>query len=98
MPLCFQVRAGNVLSDLLVAQHLSVLLNNIYVCRMDKMLKPKQMLEEEPTPNIFKLVLCIDQVMLRRRQDLVLGHCKNENGKEENALGLHGASEQLLLS
>ena len=56
------------------------------------------MLEEEPTPNIFKLVLCIDQVMLRRRQDLVLGHCKNENGKEENALGLHGASEQLLLT
>ena len=42
-----------------------------------------------------------NQVMLtslRRHQDLVLGHCKNEKGKEENALGLHGASEQLLLT
>ena len=34
MPLCVQVRAGNVLSDLLVARYfftLSVLLNDIYV-------------------------------------------------------------------
>ena len=34
LPLCFQVRAGNVLSDLLVARYfftLSVLLNDIYV-------------------------------------------------------------------
>merc|ERR1712083_50872 len=41
------------------------------------------------------LVFCLHQEMLRRHQGLVLDHCKND--EEENAPGLHGSSDRLLL-
>ena len=64
--------------------------------------KTKQKVEEEkPTQIILRaLVFGFNQEIfltrLRRRQGLVLDHCKNEH-EEEAVLGLHDASDQPLL-
>ena len=56
---------------------------------------------EKPTQIILRLlVFGLNQKMLltrlRRRQGLVLDHCKNEH-EEKTVLGLHDASDQPLL-
>ena len=53
--------------------------------------------EDKRTQTIFNLIFGLNQVMLRRHQGLVLDHCKNEHNEEENAPGLHGSSDRLLL-
>ena len=66
MPLCFQVRAGNVLSDLLVAQHffiLSVLLNNICVCSI----KVNSKVDGELDEMLDVLGVMMEVLPLRRR-------------------------------
>ena len=61
--------------------------------------KTKKIEEEKPTlrPLAFSLYQEVLLTMLsRRRQGLVLDHCKNEH-EEKTVLGLHDASDQPLL-
>ena len=59
--------------------------------------------KEKPTQTMLRLLFfCLNQKMLltrlsRRRQGLVLDHCKNEH-EEKTVLGLHDASDQPLLA
>ena len=66
MPLCVQVRAGNVLSDLLVARYffiLSVLLNDIYVFSI----KVNSKVDGEVDEMLDVLGVMMEVLPLRRR-------------------------------